>query len=142
MNLSSVFWGVLYWLNLVRLIFLTIFLNISISTACLAYEDSGELPATSSEALHNIMRCVFKRELYQCSRTLHDQNYDSILITIGQKCLYNLVRGRSYLRNEDVSGFARKYCSTIMGFLVQNQVMRVNQNRIKVKNTSFLAASQ
>ena len=27
-----------------------------IQLTCLAYEDTGELPATSSETLHNIMR--------------------------------------------------------------------------------------
>ena len=68
------------------------------------------------------MRCVFKRELYQSGRTLHDQNYDSNISSLGQKCLYNLVRGRNYLRTEDVSGVARRYCLTIMGFLVNIQV--------------------
>ena len=36
--------------------------------ACLAYEDTGDLPATSSETLHSIMRCVFKRELFKTGR--------------------------------------------------------------------------
>ena len=93
--------------------------------ACIAYEDSGELPATSSETLHNIMRCVFKRELYQNGRTLHDQNYDSSLTSLGEKCLYNLCRSRNYLRTEDVAGVARRYCSTIMGFLIQTQVVNL-----------------
>ena len=61
---------------------------------------------------------MFKRELYQRGRTLHDQNYDTILVSLGQKCFYNITRARYYLRPEDVSSVSRKYCSTVMGFLV------------------------
>ena len=97
--------------------------------ACLAYEDTGDLAATSSETLHSIIRCVFKRELFKTGRTLHDQNFDSSLIILGQKCLYNLCRGRNYLRTEDVAGFARRYCATIMGFLLPTQTIRVSREK-------------
>ena len=97
--------------------------------ACLAYEDTGDLAATSSETLHSIMRCVFKRELFKTGRTLHDQNYDSSLIILGQKCLYNLSRGRNFLRTDDVAGFARRYCTTIMGFLLPTQITRVSREK-------------
>ena len=106
-----------------------------VGLACLAYEDTGELPVTGSETLHNIMRCVFRRELYQSGRTLHDQNYDTILTTLGHKCLYNIIRGRTYLRSEDVVGVARKYCHTVMGFLVPTQ--QLGHNNKKDKKTYF-----
>ena len=75
------------------------------------------------------MRCLFKRELYQNGRILHDQNYESSLTIIGEKCLHNLSKGRSHLRSEDVVGVARRYCSTIMGFMMLVQVNKKDRQR-------------
>ena len=75
--------------------------------ACLAYEDTGELPTRASESLHSMMRSVLRRELYTAGRTLHDTNYDRSLEVVGQRCLHSLARGRPYLRSRLVTSMAR-----------------------------------
>ena len=89
------------------------------SLLCLAYEDTGELEGSASETLHTIMRCVFKRELFRAGRVLHDSNYESSLAVLGQRCLGALCKGRAFLTEQEVEGLTRRYCSTVMGCLVQ-----------------------
>ena len=89
--------------------------------ACLAYEDTGELPGSSSESLHGMMRTVLRRELYTAGRTLHDNNYDRSLVSVGSLCLHSLARGRAFLRQEELGGLGRKYRQTLLGFLTARQ---------------------
>ena len=69
-----------------------------------------------------MMRTVFSRELYTEGRTLHHLNYDRSLVTVGERCLHSLTRGRTFLRAEEVAGVARRYSFTVLGLLTVRQV--------------------
>ena len=97
--------------------------------ACLAYEDTGELPVSCSESLHGMMRSLLRRELYTAGRTLHNTNYDRSLVSVGQRCLHSLARGRAYLRQEEVAGLGRKYRETLLGFLTARDVSSARRDR-------------
>ena len=76
-----------------------------------------------------MMRTVFSRELYSEGRTLHLLNYSSSLVSVGERCLHSLARGRTYLRTEEVSGLARRYSHTVLGFLRPSQVTKRDRQK-------------
>ena len=105
--------------------------------ACLAYEDTGELPSTASESLHTMMRSVLRRELYTAGRTLHNTNYEVSLVRLGERCLHSLARGRLYLRAEETAGLVRKYRQTLLGFLTLRQSSAVTYRRDKQRRELY-----